>query len=112
MLCALLRSLVWNSIKEPVEAFMQDIRNKRLHEIYMDTLTSRLKELDKLVTEVLEKIVGEKEKEEWEWAGEFEAYDLMMCVPELVRLVDPHRDGEVKEEVKKVKKVTGKSTLR
>lgn len=88
---------------------MQDIRNKRLHVIYMDTLTARVKELHELVRDILEK-VDEREKVRWKWSVEFTSHDLMMCVVGLVGLVDPQRDGERKvvsggkEDVKEVKK--------
>ena len=51
-------SSVWTSIKGPINEYMQQIREIRLHKIYMDTLKPRVASLEKAMKDVLAELEG------------------------------------------------------
>ena len=72
-------SLVWCSIKNPINEYMQQIRKIRLHDIYMQTLKIRVSSLESLIKDIIS------------WRN-VTCWECEVRIPELFELVDPEKE--------------------
>ncbi|KAI0088495.1 hypothetical protein BDY19DRAFT_1089893 [Irpex rosettiformis] len=73
---------IWATIKDSVADFMQEIRDKRLHEIYMATLQSRVEELGKVIAAIAPDICKYR----------LTPPECELCIPEIFAMVDPKKE--------------------